>query len=91
LNDFIIFGEEPLKYLLSPEAAVDSFIKSKKENKQVPDNVMESLRNYKRWGQNSLTGLLNASAYFPEILIEEKMEENIYKLLAEFKKSEIHK
>ncbi len=80
-----------MKYLLSPEAAIDTFIKSKKENKDVPENVLESLRNYKKWGQNSLTGLLNASAYFPEILIEEKMEENIYKLLAEFKKSEIHK
>ncbi len=80
-----------MKYLLSPEAAVDSFIRAKKENKPVPDNVMESLRNYKKWGQNSLTGLLNASAYFPEILIEDKMEETIYKLLADFKKNEIHK
>jgi hypothetical protein len=80
-----------LKYLLSPEAAVDSFIRAKKENKPVPDNVMESLRNYKKWGQNSLTGLLNASAYFPEILIEDKMEETIYKLLSDFKKNEIHK
>ena len=84
-------GEEPLKYLLSPEAAIDTFIKSKKEKKDVPENVLESIRNYKKWGQSSLTGLLNASAYFPEILLEEKMEENIYKLLAEFKKSEIHK
>lgn len=91
LNDFYIFWEEPLKYLLSPEAAVDSFIRAKKENKPVPDNVMESLRNYKKWGQNSLTGLLNASAYFPEILIEDKMEETIYKLLSDFKKNEIHK
>lgn len=80
-----------MKYLLSPEAAVDSFIRAKKENKPVPDNVMESLRNYKKWGQNSLTGLLNASAYFPEILIEDKMEETIYKLLSDFKKNEIHK
>ena len=55
-----------MKYLLSPEAAIDTFIKSKKENKDVPENVLESLRNYKKWGQNSLTGLLNASAYFPE-------------------------
>ncbi len=91
LNDFYIFWEEPLKYLLSPENAIDTFIKSKKENKQVPDNVLESLRNYKKWGQNSLTGLLNASAYFPEILIEEKMEESIYKLLSQFKKLEVHK
>lgn len=80
-----------MKYLLSPETAIDTFIKCKKENKPVPDNVTESLRNYKRWGQNSLTGLLNASAYFPEILIEANMEENIYKLLAEFKQSEVHK
>ena len=80
-----------MKYLLSPEAAVDSFIRAKKENKPVPDNVMESLRNYKKVGQNSLTGLLNASAYFPEILIEDKMEETIYKLLSDFKKNEIHK
>jgi hypothetical protein len=80
-----------LKYLISPEAAIDAFIKAKKENKPVPENAMESLRNYKNWGQNSLTGLLNSSAYFPEILIEDKMEETIYKLLSEFKKIEIHK
>jgi predicted transcriptional regulator len=80
-----------LKYYLSPETAIDTFIKSKKENKDVPEKVLESLRNYKKWEQNSLIGLLNASAYFPEILIEEKMEEQIYKLLAEFKKSIVHK
>jgi len=80
-----------LKYLISPESAIDTFIKCRKENTPIPDNVIESIRNYKRWGQNSLTGLLNASAYFPEILIEENMEENIYKLLAEFKQSEVHK
>lgn len=80
-----------MKYLLSPEAAIDTFVRSKKENKDVPENVLESLRNYKKWGSSSLNGLLNASAYFPEILIEENMEENIYKLLAEFKKTEVRK
>lgn len=80
-----------MKYFLSPETAIDTFIKSKKENLQVPEKVLESIRNYKKWGQSSLTGLLNASAYFPEILIEEKMEENIYKLLAESKKAIVQK
>ncbi|MBK8398677.1 MAG: hypothetical protein IPL26_25945 [Leptospiraceae bacterium] len=80
-----------MKYLISPEAAIDTFVKSKKENKDVPDNVLESIRNYRKWSPSSLTGILNASAYFPEILLEDNMEENIYKLLAEFKKSEVHK
>lgn len=66
-------------------------MKCKRENEEVPKEVIDSLKNYKKWREPSLIGLLNASAYFPEILIEEGMEENIHKLLEKFKKSIVKK
>lgn len=71
---------------MTPETAVQTFINCKKENKPIPQEVLDTIRTYKTWKENSLIGLLNASGYYPDILIEENMEENIKTLLAEYKK-----
>jgi hypothetical protein len=47
---------------------------------------LDTIKTYKTWKENSLIGLLNASGYYPDILIEENMEENIKQLLEEYKK-----
>jgi hypothetical protein len=73
------------KAFVTPENAVETFIKCKKENKEVPESVFESLRNYKTWSENSLKGLLNASAYYPDILFEENMEQGILAHIQKFK------
>ena len=79
--------EFEMKYYMSAESAIESFIKCRQENKEIPKEVLESIKNYKRWREPSLHGLLNASAYYPEILVEKDMEENIKKLLDKFQKS----
>lgn len=80
-----------MKINLTPESAIDSFVKCKKENSSVPNEVFETFKNYKKWNENALKGIINASAYYPEILTEENMEENIFKILAEFKKREVER
>lgn len=75
-----------MKQFMTAESAIDTFIKCKKEGKEIPQAVFESLRNYRKWKESSLQGLINASAYFPEIFIEAGMEENTEKLLEDFKK-----
>lgn len=74
-----------MKFFLTAEAAIDAFIKAKKEKKEVPSEVIKALKNYKSWGEGSLKGLINASGFFPEILIEENMEKNILNILAKYK------
>jgi hypothetical protein len=74
-----------MKAYMTPESAVETFIKCKKENTAVPESVYESFKNYKKWSENSLKGLLNASAYYPDI-IDATMEEGINNQIAEFKK-----
>jgi len=76
-----------MKFILSPEAAIDAFVKAKKDNHEVPKEVLKALNNYKNWRPDSLKGLLNASGYYPEILIEEDMEKKILILLDRFKKT----
>jgi hypothetical protein len=75
-----------MKAYMTPESAIETFIRCKKENTEVPEAVFESFRNYKKWSENSLKGLLNASAYYPDILIDSTMEEGINHQIAEFKK-----
>lgn len=75
-----------MKNIMTAEAAMDAFINCKKTNTEVPKEVMEAIRNYPKWQENSLIGLLNASAYFPDILFEDGMEEKINKLLDDYKK-----
>jgi hypothetical protein len=80
---------ETLKILLTPETAIDSFVKLRKTNSEIPVAIYESIRGYKKWNENALKGLINASGYFPEILFEEDMEKNIYVLLSDIKKREV--
>ncbi|MCB1189189.1 MAG: hypothetical protein H7A23_04065 [Leptospiraceae bacterium] len=80
-----------MKYFISAESAIDNFIKCKKEGKEVSKEVIESIKNYKKWREPSLIGLLNASAYYPEILLEKDMEAEITKLLEKFQKSIVKK
>lgn len=75
-----------MKHILTAEAAIDAFVKCKKANTEVPKEVLESIRKYRKWQENALIGLLNASAYYPEILLEENMEAEIMKLLDEYQK-----
>ena len=73
------------KAFVTPDNAVETFINCKKENKEIPESVYESLKNYKTWSENSLKGLLNTSAYYPDILIEENMEQGILAQIQKFK------
>ncbi|PJZ24093.1 hypothetical protein CH352_00125 [Leptospira hartskeerlii] len=70
--------------LLTPIKAIDTFVKCKKEGERIPVLVWDSLRTYQKWNQVELTGLLNASAYFPDILFEKDMEKKIQHRLDEF-------
>lgn len=71
---------------MTPETAITTFINCKKQNQEIPTEVIECIRGYKKWKENSLIALLNASGYYPDILLETDMEENINKLLEEYKK-----
>ncbi|TGK02974.1 hypothetical protein EHQ53_05775 [Leptospira langatensis] len=71
--------------LLTPIKAVDTFVKCKKEGERIPILVWDSLRTYPKWNEVELTGLLNASSYFPDILFERDMEQKIIARLEEFK------
>ena len=73
-----------MKQLMTPETAIQTFMNCQKEGKQIPETVMESLHNYRNWGENQLIGLLNASAYFPDLLFEAGMEDTIQTLLKKF-------
>ncbi len=74
-----------MKQGTTPEKAIMTFVNCKKEGKEIPTDVLESIRNYRKWGENSLIGLLNTSAYYPEIFFEENMENTINALLKKFK------
>lgn len=43
------------------------------------------LDSFQSWNEIELTGLLNASSYFPEILNETRSEQTIRSLLEQFK------
>jgi hypothetical protein len=74
-----------MKQSITPESAMRAFVNCKKEGKDIPADVLESIKNYRKWGENSLIGLLNTSAYYPEIFLEENMEATINALLKKFK------
>ncbi|MCB1143531.1 MAG: hypothetical protein H7A24_11415 [Leptospiraceae bacterium] len=71
---------------MTPESAVQKFIDSKKNQTEVSEEVFETLRDFEKWEENSLIGLLNASAYYPDIYIVEDMEKKILARLEHFKK-----
>ncbi|PJZ69944.1 hypothetical protein CH373_13140 [Leptospira perolatii] len=71
---------------LTPIRAIETFIRCKKEGTQVPFLVWDTIKTYQKWNQIELTGLINASVYYPELLFEPGMEERIAKRMDDFKK-----
>ncbi len=70
--------------MLTPTRAVQSFIDCKKDHLEVPEQVLTALKTFRKWNEVELLGLKNASAYFPEIYIQEGMEEEITNLIQKF-------
>lgn len=70
--------------MLTPTRAVQSFIDCKKDHIEVPEQVLITLRTFNKWNEVELLGLKNASAYFPDIYIQDGMEEEITALIQKF-------
>lgn len=70
---------------MTPIRAVETFILCKKKQESVLEEVILVLDSFQSWNEIELTGLLNASFYFPEILNEIRSEQAIRSLLEKFK------
>lgn len=75
--------------VLTPTRAVQLYIDNKKSETTVSPEVYSVIKTYRKWRENELIGLLNASGYYPEIFYEEGMEQTINKLLANFKSKHV--
>ncbi|UML81355.1 hypothetical protein [Leptospira kirschneri] len=73
------------KKSMTPTRAVETFILCKKKQEPVSEEVILVLDSFQSWNEIELTGLLNASFYFPEILNETRSEQTIQSLLEKFK------
>ncbi|AOP32601.1 hypothetical protein A0128_01150 [Leptospira tipperaryensis] len=71
---------------MTPTRAVETFIRSKKNQEPISEEVVMVLDSFKTWNEIELTGLLNASFYQPEVLNEYRSEASIQSLLENFKK-----
>ncbi|MCG6166428.1 hypothetical protein LFX25_01000 [Leptospira sp. FAT2] len=71
---------------MTPTRAVETFIQCRKNQEPISDEVFLVLDSFQTWNEIELTGLLNASFYFPEILNEYRTETVIRSLLEVFKK-----
>ncbi len=69
---------------MTPTRAVETFILSKKKQEPVSEEVILVLDSFQSWNEIELTGLLNASFYFPDILNETRSEQSIRPLLEKF-------
>jgi hypothetical protein len=74
------------KRKMTPESAVQTFIDCKKNQTEIPDEVSALLKDLSGWSENSLKGLLNASAYYPDILDSPNREKEILSKIEDFKK-----
>lgn len=70
---------------MTPTRAVETFIRCKKNREPISDEVTLVLDSFQIWNEIELTGLLNASFYYPEILNEYRTAEAIRSLLEKFK------
>lgn len=70
---------------MTPTRAVETFIRYKKNREPISDEVTLVLDSFQIWNEIELTGLLNSSFYYPEILNEYRTEEAIRSLLEKFK------
>ncbi|MCG9873697.1 MAG: hypothetical protein MH321_02795 [Leptospiraceae bacterium] len=71
--------------VLTPTRAVQLFIESRKTGASISPEITSVIKTYRKWRENELIGLLNASGYYPEIFHEDGMEDTIHRLLASFK------
>ncbi|TGN17216.1 hypothetical protein EHS15_18710 [Leptospira idonii] len=71
---------------MTPTRTVQSFLDAKKQGLEVSEETWNSLKNYRKWNEPELKGLRNASAYYPEIYFESGMDDEIARLLENFKK-----
>ncbi|WCL51286.1 hypothetical protein [Leptospira sp. GIMC2001] len=77
------------KQTTTPTKAVQSFINAKKSGNEPSEDSLSVIRNYRKWKEPELIGLLNASGYYPEILVEDGMEQSIASLLQKFKDRQV--
>ncbi|XDD50413.1 hypothetical protein AB3N59_00940 [Leptospira sp. WS92.C1] len=69
---------------MTPTRAVETFIRCKKNREPIAEEVFLVLDSFKIWNEIELTGLLNASFYFPEILSDYRSETAINAILQKF-------
>ena len=77
------------KQTITPTRAVQSFINAKKSGNEPSEESLSVIRNYRKWKEPELIGLLNTSGFYPEIFFEEGMEESITGLLQKFKDRQV--
>ncbi|TGK28173.1 hypothetical protein EHQ12_12915 [Leptospira gomenensis] len=70
---------------MTPTRAVETFIRNKKNGEPIPEEVFLVLDSFPSWNEIELTGLLNASFYFPDLFSEFRTEKAINDLLEKFK------
>ena len=75
--------------LLTPTKALNIFSDCKKNEQEVPKEVLDVIKTYRKWNEFELVSLKNLSAYYPDIFLEDDMEDNIEQLLVIIKKREI--
>lgn len=75
---------------MTPTRAIQSYVDCRKNKEPVSEEILFVLRHYKSFGPNELHWILNVSAYYPEILLEPDMENNIQSLLKGFLAREVN-
>ncbi|ASV13042.1 MULTISPECIES: hypothetical protein [Leptospira] len=71
---------------MTPTRAVETFILCRKKNEPISEEVILVLDSFESWNEIELTGLLNASFYFPDILNGYRSEQTIQLLLEKFQR-----
>ncbi|AXX14340.1 MULTISPECIES: hypothetical protein [Leptospira] len=70
---------------MTPTRAIETFILCQKKHEPVSEEVILVLNSFESWNEIELTGLLNASFYFPDILNGYRSEQTIRLLLEKFR------
>ncbi|AVV77895.1 hypothetical protein [Leptospira santarosai] len=71
---------------MTPTRAVETFILCRKKSEPISEEVILVLDSFESWNEIELTGLLNASFYFPDILNGYRSEQTIQLLLEKFQR-----
>ncbi|AVQ11396.1 Uncharacterized protein XB16_1064 [Leptospira santarosai] len=72
---------------MTPTRAVETFILCRKKSEPISEEVILVLDSFESWNEIELTGLLNASFYFPDILNGYRSEQTIQLLLEKFRRT----